>query len=140
MNNLKKLKPFLGKWKTEGVIEKSPMGPSGKLKGKDSYSLIDNDEFILHTVEVKMAKKPVKNCEVISYDPKKKKFAMYAFENGQMQGLQHGILKGHDWQIDGNGIRFRGSFNKSFSRLSGEWQYKEKSSWKRWMTLTLTKK
>ncbi len=136
---LKNLSCFLGEWTTQGLIEKTPFGPAGKLSGTDSYFLLGHQDFIFHSVDVRMSKKIVRNSEVISYDPKKKKFAMYAFDKGQAQGIQYGTLKGRDWNVDGKGIRFRGQFNKEFTQLIGEWQYREKTGWKLWISFGITK-
>jgi hypothetical protein len=138
--NLKSLKPFLGEWKTQGLIEKGPMGPAGKITGTDSYYLIGHQDFVFHSVDVTMVKKKIQSSEVIGYDSKKKKFVMQAFEKGKVQGLQYGILKGREWRVDGKGMRFRGEFNRAFTQLVGEWQYKDNTGWKLWISFMLTKK
>lgn len=64
---------------------------------------------------------------------------MYAFDKGLATGMQYGYFLGRKWLVDGKGIRFRGQFNSTFTKLVGEWQYKAGSKWKRWMTLELNK-
>jgi hypothetical protein len=138
--NLKSLKPFLGEWKTQGLIEKGPMGPAGKITGTDSYFLVGHQDFVFHSVDVKMAKKKIKSTEVIAYDSKKKKFVLHAFEKGKVQGLLNGTLQGREWRVDGKGIRFRGEFNRALTQLVGEWQYKDTEGWKLWISFMITKK
>ena len=137
---IEKLAPLLGTWKTEGIVEETPFGPEGKLKGKDSYFLTGHEDFITHTVDAKMAGQVVQSSEIISYDPQKKNFIVMGFQQGEFQGIQHADLKGLNWTIDGDHMRFKGKFNKDFSELSGEWQYRENTKWKLWMTLTLTRR
>lgn len=86
-----------------------------------------------------MGRRKVTNCEVICFDPQKKAYAMYGFDKGRTAGVLHGRFQGRKWFVDGAGIRFRGEFNPSKTKLVGEWQYKQRSSWKRWMTLELTR-
>lgn len=138
--NLKSLRPFLGEWKTQGLIEKTPIGPAGKFTGSDSYFLVGHLDFVFHSVDVKMAKKKIKRTEVFAYDPKKERSVMHAFENGKVQGLQYGVFKGREWHVDGKGMRFRGEFNRTFNQLVGEWQYKDNSGWKLWISFMITKK
>ena len=136
-NNL--LRPFIGKWNTHGVIEKTPFGPAGVLRGQDKYEWFDRKEFVIHTVNVKMGRRKVINCEIICFDDRKRTFSMFAFDKGKTAGVQYGRLQGRKWLVDGVSIRFRGEFNPKRSKLVGEWQYLAKSSWKRWMSLELTR-
>ena len=136
-NNL--LRPFIGKWNTYGVIEKTPFGPAGVLRGQDKYEWFERKQFVIHKVNVKMGRKKLITYEIICFDERKGSFAMYGFDNAKTSGIQHGHFRGHKWFVDGAGIRFRGEFNRERSKLVGEWQYRVKSSWKRWMSLELTR-
>ncbi|MES3039084.1 MAG: hypothetical protein V4736_14350 [Bdellovibrionota bacterium] len=137
---INKLISFIGVWKTSGEIYENPFGAKGVLKGIDSYRFGNGHDFIVHSVNVKMAGKKIKNCEVISYDSKKNAFAMYAFENGSVAGIQYGKLKGKVWSVSSSKVRFRGRFNKGNSRLSGLWEFKNKNRvWKPWIKIELNK-
>ena len=77
---------------------------------------------------------------MIGYDAKQ---ACYVTRSYDDQGTSEGFiarLEGRAWSINGEKVRFRGSFNVGGSVLAGTWEQRsDKKQWSPWIDIELRK-
>lgn len=131
-------KRLIGTWKTEGIIstEKGDI----ELKGTDSYELILDGNYILHKAHVMMGNEKSETFEIIEFDHSPDKAKMHYFNSKGESGLMTGSIKGTDFSVEGQGLKFRGTITDDNAEIKGKWyQQAEDKEWHEFIELKLTK-
>ena len=134
-SNFKKL---IGVWKTTGQII------TGKdrlqLQGTDSYEFILNENYILHKADVKMGNERSETFEIIELAGSNNKATMHYFNSKGESGIMIANLDNEVFEIDGDGIRFRGNINNESTEIIGKWHVQaENNDWTDFIELKLQK-
>ncbi len=97
----KKLEVWVGEWKYEGDIKESPIGPAGKLSGKQNGRMVMNGFALEWTGEESGAFGNVKWGEMDTYNTATKKYALLGYQDdgGTWTGTMS--AKGTTWSGSG---------------------------------------
>jgi hypothetical protein len=129
-----------GKWITQGTIRATDDAAAFDMRAIDQYEWLPGGFFMLHTVDALIAGSVSQSIEVIGYDAEQ---ACYATRSYDDQGTSDGFtarLEGKAWSIDGETVRFRGTFNADGSVLAGTWEQRSSQGrWSPWMDIELRK-
>lgn len=137
-NPMSKFEVFIGTWNTSGEVLESVAGPAGILSATDTYRWLPGRHFIVHDVDARFDSKPTRSMEVIGFDSSKKEYFARSFDDQGSTETFVVSLNGRRWSIDGNTVRFKGSFDAQKNRLTGFWELKaSKSGWQQWIELEL---
>jgi hypothetical protein len=139
-NRMSRFEVFIGVWNTTGEVLETAAGPAGTLTATDTYRWLPGRHFLLHDVDARFGPRPTRSMEVIGFDAKKKQHFARSFDD---QGTTEAFvvaLDGRRWSIDGESVRFKGSFDSRKNRLAGLWELKGKASrWQAWMRIELVR-
>lgn len=127
---------LLGVWKTSGQILSGDSTLS--LTGTDSYELILGGNYILHKAAVVMGDEMSETFEIIGLDSSSEKAEMNYFNNRGESGTMSGQIKGDDFLIEGDRLKFAGKINEANTAVVGKWfQQSEDNSWNEFIDLKL---
>lgn len=134
------LSAFIGSWRTTGKISSRQGDATDHLVASDVYEWFSGGHFILHHVNGYIGSQEVRALEILSYDRKANTFVSNSIDNSGNSSNYILKLDGYNWNIDGKTERFRGSFDESFSVLSGKWfLVDDQGNEKPWMEIHLVK-
>lgn len=137
---LRRLNVFVGKWKTEGQIIKTPSNPAASISGTDIYEWLPGGFFLIHRVDVHMGEEEVKAIEVIGYDDSSQTYPMHSFDNNGNYDLLQAKVHDNKWTFAGKSLRFTGVFSDDDNTITGRWeQAADGSNWAPWMEVKLTR-
>ena len=139
-NRMSRLEVFIGTWNTTGDVLKTEANPAGALVATDTYRWLPGGHFIIHEVDARFDGNPARSMEVIGFDVAKKQFFATSYDD---QGVAESFvvaLDGPRWTINGNTVRFNGSFDSHKNRLTGLWELKvARARWQPWINLELAR-
>jgi len=133
----KHLERLRGTWSTRGEMLKSNV--AGKtFRGKDTYAWLPGDKFLLHSWNVQMPDGRKKGIEVIGFDRKTRGITSHSFDSDGNASRMKVQVRGDEYRLLGDVVRFSGRFNPDGTELGGLWELKGKKGWEPWMQVTLT--
>ena len=133
---IKELRPFIGTWAT--TIEMTEDGQTTTHRATDTYRWALGDKFIFHDVKGNMGGQPIETLEVMSVKGPRN-FALRSYDNSGAVQEYTASLDGHDWLIDGDTLRFRGTFSTDWRVLEGKWEKRSDARWQHWLVVRLQK-
>jgi len=135
--------PFLrliGTWETGGKIIASENAAASELKGMDSYELILNGQYILHKADVLMGSEKSETLELIEIKGEETVASMHYYNSKGERGTMKGAIKGNDFTIDSDNLKFQGKLNND-TIITGKWLLKSQNGeWNTFLELQLIKK
>lgn len=136
----RRLDPFVGTWRTEGVIRAGEHGPAAAFSAVDRYEWMPGGFFLLHHVQARMGEGELTALEVIGYDAATGTYPMRSFDSLGNTGTHQATLRDGTWSFLGATERFTGAFSDDGGTITGLWeQSADGSSWVPWMDVTLTR-
>lgn len=136
---MKPLCSFVGIWNTRGKIRASDETEEQVMTATDIYEWLPGKSFLLHRVDARMGENITRSTEVVGWDADEGQLVSTSYDDQGGTSRFSCALDGHDWRIDGRGIRFRGAFDQDWNKLSGTWEMEADGSWSPWMDITLTR-
>ncbi|WP_159435584.1 DUF1579 family protein [Paracoccus solventivorans] len=136
---MKSLSPFVGIWNTEGQIRASDEAEEQTMVATDIYEWLPGKCFLLHRVDARMGEDITRSTEIIGWDSEARTLFSTSYDAKGETSRFRCALDGHDWKIDGQGIRLRGAFDEDWNKLTGTWEMEADGSWSPWMGIVLTK-
>lgn len=135
------LNPFAGIWDTEGEVLAGPLGQPVKFKGTDTYEWLPGGYFMLHRFDANMPDGHVVGIEVVGYDRERLTYPFHSFDSNGNATLLQGRIENDRWIIEGESLRFIGSFTDKEMVLGGVWEIRagEGFAWQPWMEVRLKK-
>jgi hypothetical protein len=98
---------FVGTWTGEGDVKPSPMGPGGKMSGKDTCEWYDGRFAVICRSESKSPMGASKSIGILSYSPEEKVYTYYATDSSGMMtmtSVPKGTVKGDTWTYLDEGL------------------------------------
>jgi hypothetical protein len=140
-DDLGRLNPFVGVWKTKGVIKNSPSGQPVKFKAKDRYEWLPGGHFLFHRFDADMPDGNIQGIEIIGYNPETGSYFMHSFDSQGNETVMQGRMDGDACTFVGESARFTGSFADGGRVLAGLWELRSGngSAWEPWMDVKLRK-
>jgi hypothetical protein len=139
--DLEPLSFLIGKWQTVGEVRATKNTPPIKFKGTDVYEWTLQGAFILHRVDVMMARVQTEAIEMIgNFNEINNTFKMNAFDNaGNLTVMQahmdeHGILR-----FTGETMRAELQVDNPNTMIARWEKLEDSKNWVPWMDLKLTK-
>jgi hypothetical protein len=101
-----KLAFFVGTWTNEGEMKASPMGPAGKVTGKDTCEWFEGHFSVICRGEGKSPMGMMKNIGILSYSPEEKVYTYYGTDNSGMvmTSVAKGTVTGDTWTYTDEGM------------------------------------
>ncbi len=131
-------KRLVGTWKTSGKMRSDQNTTT--FKGTDSYEIILNGHYILHKADVLMGDEPSETFEMIEISGDSEKAQMTYFNSKGETGAMTSQIKGNDFLINGDGIKFVGKINDANTEVVGNWFLQsEDKTWNEYIELILEK-
>jgi len=129
---------LVGVWHTTGYMKSGP--DNLKLIGIDTYELILDGNFILHTADIKIGNEKSETFEIIKLDNSVEKAIMQYFNTKGEDGIMQGSIINNEFKIEGNGLKFNGAINNENTKISGKWfTQTENGEWTDFIDLVLEK-
>ena len=136
--------PFLrliGSWETSGKVLSSENAAETELKGMDNYELILNGKYILHKADVLMGSEKSETFELIEIKGEETVAGMHYYNSKGEMGTMTGSIKGNDFTIDSDNLKFQGKLNNDNTVITGKWRLKSHNGdWNNFIELQLIKK
>ena len=137
---MSRLEIFIGTWNTTGEVLKTEGAPGSTLSGTDTYRWVPGKHFIAHDADARFDGNPTRSMEVIGYDLTSKKYLARSYDDQGVSELFEVALKGKNWTIIGQSVRFSGKFDAENNKLTGLWKLKgKKAGWQPWIKLKLVR-
>jgi hypothetical protein len=101
-----KLAYFVGTWTSEGEMKPSPMGPGGKITGKDTCEWFQGGFSVICHSDGKSPMGPMKSIGILSYSPEEKVYTYYGTDNSGMvmTSVAKGTVQGDTWTYTDEGL------------------------------------
>ncbi len=93
---VRRLRYFVGDWRSEGELKTSPFGPAGKFTGTDHNVMLGDFFVVLHS-DARGPMGPMKEIAVMGYDPEEKVYTFHAFSSRGEHETSKGTVKGDTW-------------------------------------------
>jgi hypothetical protein len=94
---IQRLASFVGAWHTTGDMQKSPMGPGGKMEGTTTCSWFEGGFFLECHSDDSGAMGKSRGIEMFGYDANKKTYTYSAFASIGMHEESRGTVEGNKW-------------------------------------------
>ncbi len=131
---------LVGKWKTEGRTLSTYQTPEMKISGTDTYEIILEGFFILHTADVLMGNERSQTHEIIGWDETLGKAVLNYYNNQGVSGKMTGTLESGELSINGDGLKFKGLFSNQNKKIEGIWEKStDQNTWVEFLKMKLTK-
>jgi len=90
---------YVGKWKTEGEMKPSPMGPGGKMTGTDTCEWFEGHFSVICRSEGTGPWGPTKSIGILGYSTDEKVYTYYGVDNSPMTmaTVPKGTVQGKTW-------------------------------------------
>jgi hypothetical protein len=135
----RRLQPFVGTWRTQGVVRATAEAPELPFTAVDRYEWMEGGFFLLHHVEARMGGGRLVALEVIGWDAAAGTYCMRSWDSQGGTGTHTGTLRDGVWTIEGASERFTGRFSDDGGTISGLWERSaDGAAWEPWMDVTLT--
>ena len=139
-NRMSRLGVFIGVWNTTGEVLATESAPATTLIATDTYRWLPGHHFIAHEADARFGDTPARSLEIIGYDRSTRRYTARSYDDQGATEAFEVALKGKQWIITGESVRFSGKFNADGSRLTGLWEAKgKKSGWRPWIRLELVR-
>lgn len=139
-SRMSRLAVFIGVWNTTGEVFETEAAPATTLSATDTYRWLPGKHFIAHEADARFGDSPARSMEVIGYDRSTRKYVARSYDDQGISELFEVALKGKQWRIIGDAVRFSGKFNADDSVLTGLWELKSaKAGWQPWIRLRLVR-
>ena len=139
-NRMSGFELFIGTWNTTGEVLKTVRAPATTLSATDTYRWLPGKHFIAHDADARFGGEATRSMEVIGYDIASKKYVARSYDDQGTSELFEVSLKGKNWSIIGESVRFNGKFDAKNNKLTGLWELKgEKFGWQPWIKLKLVR-
>ena len=139
-NRMSKFEVFIGTWNTTGEVLGTESNPAGTLSATDTYRWFPGKHFVVHEVDARFDNKPRRSMEVMGFDASKKQHFARSFDDQGSTDAFVVSLNGRRWNINGDTVRFKGSFDGQKRRLTGLWELKGSTAgWQPWIKLELVR-
>ena len=138
-DRLKKLEALIGVWSTTITTVNEDGTSGGTSQATDTYRWSPSKSFVLHDADVQMTGEQTHSLEIIALDPKSDGYDARAYEADGSFADYKAALDGRSWTINGDTLRFRGSFSEDGDVLSGQWDESRDGSWRAIMRVSLQK-
>ena len=89
---------FAGKWRFEGEVKESPMGPAGKISSTDTCEWFEGGFALLCRSEGMNPMGPTNAIAISSYDPAQKMYTYYGVEANNPPFMATGQREGKVWR------------------------------------------
>ena len=140
VNRMSRLEVFIGTWNTTGEVLETENAASTTLIATDTYRWLPGKHFVVHDADARFGAEATRSMEVIGYDPATKKHFARSYDDQGKSELFDVALKGKNWTIIGESVRFNGKFDARNNKLTGLWELKGRSAgWRPWIKLTLVR-
>jgi hypothetical protein len=148
---LKRLKPLLGTWRTEGHTQQSLFGPGVPVTSTETFRWLDGGYFLVQEYETTFGDEPTqRGVNYWSYDALAERFLIIFFSNNgpfTEEGNRYAgkVADGRltfvgparfQYELDENG---RIMTNADGTSSVAWWLRDEKGAWQAWMDLTFKK-
>ena len=138
VNRMSRLEVFIGTWNTTGEVLETENSASTTLIATDTYRWLPGKHFIVHEADARFGVDATRSMEVIGYDAATKKHFARSYDDRGKSELFDVALRGKNWTIIGESVRFNGKFDARNNKLTGLWELKGRSAgWRPWIKLTL---
>jgi hypothetical protein len=135
-----KYEVFIGVWNTTGKVLSTESNAPGQLSATDTYRWLPGRHFIVHEVDARFDGHPTRSMEIMGFNPLRKEYFAQSFDDQGSTDTYAVSLNGRHWKIEGETVRFDGSFDTQRKRLIGLWELKgNKSLWQPWIELELAR-
>lgn len=94
---VKKLADFVGTWKIEGEMQKSPMGPGGRTSATSVCSWFDGEFFLVCHDDGTSPMGKSKGLEILGWDAGKKHYTFWSIDSFGMSEISLGTVAGDTW-------------------------------------------
>lgn len=132
------LEIFVGTWTTTGLVFDRAEDTPTHFTATDTFEMMPGGKVMLHRSEGRRTGTETSFVAVIrdSGDG----YECDTYDRDGTTSHSCAKLDGHDWHIDGDGMRFRGKFDAGFETLSGQW-YRDTDDKpdQLWMQVTLAR-
>jgi Protein of unknown function (DUF1579) len=91
---------FVGTWNSEGEMKPGPMGPGGKMTGKDRCEWYEGRFAVICHSEGTGPMGPSKGLAILGYSPEEKVYTYYGTDSSGMMSMTtvpRGTVKGDTW-------------------------------------------
>jgi hypothetical protein len=90
---------FVGRWRAEGEMKASPMGPGGKVVSDDMCEWFDGHFAVVCRSEGKSPMGSMKSIGILSYSPEEKVYTYAGTDNSgmTMTSVPKGTVQGDTW-------------------------------------------
>ena len=90
---------FVGRWKAEGEIKASPMGPGGKMSSTDDCQWFEGRFSVICRSEGQGPGGPMKSIGILGYSAGEKAYTYYGVDNTgmSMSTVPKGTVSGKTW-------------------------------------------
>jgi Protein of unknown function (DUF1579) len=90
---------FVGRWKAEGEVKPSPMGPGGKVTATDNCEWFEGRFTVICRSEGQGPSGPSKSIGILGYSPEDKAYTYYGVDNSSMimSTVPKGTVSGKTW-------------------------------------------
>jgi hypothetical protein len=90
---------FVGKWKGEGQVMPSPMGPGGKMTATDDCQWFEGRFSVICRSEGTSPNGPMRSVGILGYSSEEKVYTYYGVDNSgmTMTTVPKGTLQGDTW-------------------------------------------
>jgi hypothetical protein len=90
---------FVGRWKAEGEIKPSPMGPGGKVTATDNCEWFEGRFTVICRSEGQGPSGPSKSIGILGYSVEDKAYTYYGVDNSSMimSSVPMGTVSGKTW-------------------------------------------
>ncbi len=101
-----KLAYFVGTWTSEGEMKPGPMGPGGKITGKDTCEWFQGGFSVICRSDGKSPMGPMKSIGILSYSTEEKVYTYYGTDNSGMvmTSVAKGTVQGDTWTYTDEGL------------------------------------
>ncbi len=97
----KNLARFAGTWKLDGTMEKSPMGPGGKMTGTETCTMFEGGWHLVCDSKGTGPMGNIKGHAVMTYDRNTNQYRYFAINNMPDGETATGTLSGNTWTWNG---------------------------------------
>ena len=136
---LGRLEPLVGIWRTEGEMVSGPAGAPVKFTATDIYEWLPGGHFLLHRFDADMPDGRVQGSEIIGYSQESRDYPMHSVDDLGKVSVMHARIEGDIWTFIGEGIRFSGGFRDNGLVFAGLWELRsdDGSTWQPWMRVRM---
>ncbi|MES2605865.1 MAG: DUF1579 family protein [Pseudomonadota bacterium] len=139
-NRMSRFEIFIGTWNTTGEVLATAAAPATTLSATDTYRWLPGKHFISHEADARFGGMPTRSMEVIGYDRATRKYQARSYDDQGNSEVFEVALKGKQWHITGELVRFSGKFSADNNQLTGLWEMKgKKAGWQPWIKLKLVR-